>query len=221
MQDRDIIENTIEYVKNKLAQTESGHNWFHVERVWKMARKISENYKTDLMVIDLGSLLHDIADAKFYNGNENIGPEIATKFLHTLHVNNEIVSQVIDIIKYISFKNKGKKSPGFIEFKIIQDADRLDAIGAIGIARAFNYGGYKNKTMYNPAIKPLLQMSDHQYKTNNGPTINHFYEKLFKIKDLLYTKEAVHIAKERHRFMEDFVNRFKDEWECNDFSITL
>ncbi len=207
-----IVEKAVFFVKESLNQAEAGHNWWHIARVLKISRKIAENYKTDNLLLDLGALLHDIADAKFHHGNESIGPEIATKFLRDYSVSDELIRKIVDIIRYISYKNKSLEQPGFIEFKIIQDADRLDAIGAIGIARAFHYGGFKNREIYNPEIAPLDNPNDDMYKKSTAPTINHFYEKLFKIKTLLNTPEAKEIAKEKHSFMECFIEQFYKEW---------
>jgi len=217
MTHRDVIDKTISFVKLHLSRTESGHDWWHTYRVWKMAKKIGENYQTNNTLLDLGALLHDIADSKFHEGNEDIGPSLAFDFLISNNIDKEIIDKVVLIIKNISYKNKGQEKPDFIEFKIIQDADRLDAIGAIGIARALNYGGFKNRKIYDPDIKPAENLTNKEYKKSNGPTINHFYEKLLKIKDLLNTPEALAVAEQRHTFMKQYLNRFFIEWNGQDF----
>jgi len=211
-----IIENTIAFVKETLQGAEGGHDWFHIERVYKNALLIAKDEKVDDFIVSLGALLHDIADAKFYNGDETVGPKIAREFLENQHVDEPIVEHIVQIIENISFKSsllKSKKerfsSP---ELDVIQDADRLDAIGAIGIARAFNYGGYKNRELYNPSVAPNLKMSKEDYKKSSAPTINHFYEKLLLLKDKMNTKTGLRIATDRHCFMETFLSQFFDEW---------
>ncbi|MDP5105841.1 MAG: HD domain-containing protein [Polaribacter sp.] len=210
-----ILQNTIEFVKKELLDAEGGHDWFHIERVYKNAMLISKDEKVDAFVVSLGALLHDIADPKFYNGDETIGPKIAAEFLENQKVNSEIITHVIDIIKHISFKNSlditGEKFTSK-ELEVVQDADRLDAIGAIGIARCFNYGGFKNRALYNPAILPNLNQSKEQYKNSDAPTINHFYEKLLLLKDTMNTETGKKIALERHQFMEVFLTQFYTEW---------
>ena len=208
-----LIENTILFVKKKLENAESGHDWFHIERVYKNALLIANNENCDELVVQLGALLHDIADSKFHNGDETIGPKTARLFLEAENVANEIIEQVIFIIENISFKggNFDRKSTS-IELEIVQDADRLDAIGAIGIARTFNYGGFKNRQIYNPEIVPNLKMTKDEYKKNDAPTINHFYEKLLLLKDKMNTATGKKIAQERHDFMEQFLEQFYDEW---------
>ena len=209
-----ILDNTMFFVKKQLENSEGGHDWFHIERVYNNALLISKSEVCDEMVVQLGALLHDIADSKFYNGDETIGPKVAREFLEAEKVSEEIILHVINIIENISYKggnfNKSFRSK---ELDIIQDADRLDAIGAIGIARTFNYGGFKNRPLYNPAIAPNLHMTKEEYKNSEAPTINHFYEKLLLLKDKMNTETAKQIAKERHRFMELFLSQFYSEWE--------
>ena len=210
-----IIENTIEFVKKELENAEGGHDWFHIERVYKNALLISKQENTDIFIVSLGALLHDIADPKFYNGDETIGPKIATKFLEIQKVDSDISTHVINIIKHISFKNSlDKNGEKFTskELEVVQDADRLDAIGAIGIARCFNYGGFKNRALYNPEIKPNLNMSKEEYKNSEAPTINHFYEKLLLLKDKMNTDSGKKVASQRHLYMEQFLNQFYNEW---------
>ena len=207
------ISKTIAFVKEQLANAEGGHDWFHIQRVLNNAMLIAKSEDVDVFIVQLGALLHDIADSKFHNGDETVGPRVAREFLLGIHVNNEVIEHVVNIIENISFGGGNKpqhfKSP---ELDVIQDADRLDAIGAIGIARTFNYGGFKDRTMYDPDIKPNLQMTKEEYKASNAPTINHFYEKLLLLKDKMNTKTGQRIAANRHEFMEQFLEQFYAEW---------
>lgn len=215
MNQEKIIQNTIEFVKKELKNAEGGHDWFHIERVFKNAILISKDEKVAVFVVSLGALLHDIADPKFYNGDETIGPRIAAEFLKKQKVDTETITHVINIIKYISFKNSLSTSDDKFtskELEVVQDADRLDAIGAIGIARCFNYGGFKNRALYNPDILPNLNMTKEEYKNSDAPTINHFYEKLLLLKDKMNTETGKKIATERHQFMETFLSQFYNEW---------
>ena len=210
----DLINNTILFVKKHLENAEGGHDWFHIERVYKNALLIAQEEKCDLQIVQLGALLHDIADSKFHNGDESIGPKIAREFLESQQLDSEKISNVIAIIENISFKGGNfEKKFSSIELNIVQDADRLDAIGAIGIARAFNYGGFKNRALYDPKIAPKLKMSTEEYKKSQAPTLNHFYEKLLLLKDKMNTTTAKKIAEERHRFMESFLAQFYAEWD--------
>ncbi len=210
---KNIILETSNFVKEQLKGAEGGHDWFHIERVHKNALLIAGSENCNLLVVELGALLHDIADSKFHNGDETIGPKVAFEFLRSQNVESAILNHVVKIIENISFKG-GNVSKDFdsIELQIVQDADRLDAIGAIGIARAFNYGGFKGRELYNPEIVPNLQMSKEQYKNSTAPTINHFYEKLLLLKDKMNTKTAQKIATERHEFMHLFLQQFYNEW---------
>ena len=208
-----LLENTIIFVKEKLEHAETGHDWFHIERVYKNALLIAKDEICNLEIVKLGALLHDIADSKFNNGDETVGPKVAREFLESENVDEEIIAHVINIIENISFKGGNfEKKFNSIELQIIQDADRLDAIGAIGIARTFNYGGFKNRQLYNPEILPNLKMTKEAYKNNDAPTINHFYEKLLLLKDKMNTQTGKKIAQERHRFMEVFLEQFYAEW---------
>ena len=214
MKNEKLIQNTITFVKEQLKNAEGGHDWFHIERVYKNTLAIAKTEDCDLLVCQLGALLHDIADSKFHNGDEEIGPKKARKFLESHDVTEEIIQQVILIIENISFKGgNSQKTFNSIELQIVQDADRLDAIGAIGITRTFNYGGFKNRTIYNPEIKPNLTMSKEEYKNSKAPTINHFYEKLLLLKDKMNTESGKKIALKRHEFMETFLEQFYEEWE--------
>jgi uncharacterized protein len=214
MNKEQIILNTIDFVKETLEGAEGGHDWFHIERVYKNALLISENEKVDPFTVQLGALLHDIADAKFYNGDESIGPKKAREFLKKQYVDEDIIIHIENIILFISYKSSLDASEKFTspELDVIQDADRLDAIGAIGIARCFNYGGFKNRSLYDPTIEPNLEMTKEQYKKSTSPTINHFYEKLLLLKDKMNTKTGQLLAKERHRYMEGFLQQFYEEW---------
>ena len=214
MNKEQIILNTIHFVKETLEGAEGGHDWFHIERVYKNALLISENEKVDRFIVQLGALLHDIADAKFNNGDESIGPKKAREFLKKQYVDEDIIIHIENIILFISYKSSLDTSKKFTspELDVIQDADRLDAIGAIGIARCFNYGGFKNRSLYDPAIEPNLEMTKEQYKKSTAPTINHFYEKLLLLKDKMNTKTGQLLAKERHRYMEQFLQQFYEEW---------
>ena len=214
MNKREVIQNTIHFVKKTLEASEGGHDWFHVNRVYKNALLIAKSENVDLFVVQLGALLHDIADSKFYDGDESIGPKKARAFLKTQLVEEEIITHIENIILFSSYKSSFDQSTHISspELDVIQDADRLDAIGAIGIARCFNYGGFKNRAIYNPEIKPNLNMSKAEYKNSSAPTINHFYEKLLLLKDTMNTEAAKKIAKERHQFMETYLNQFYKEW---------
>jgi uncharacterized protein len=211
-----IIQKTVEFVKHTLHDAEGGHDWWHVYRVWKTAIHIASIEKADMLVVELGALLHDIADSKFHHGNEEIGPAKARTFLQALGVEEMIINHVVNIIANISFKG-GKvqqqfKSP---ELDVIQDADRLDALGAIGIARTFNYGGHKGRAIYDPGIKPNLQLTKEEYKNSTAPTLNHFYEKLLLLKDLMNTETGKQMAEKRHEFMVAYLDQFYNEWDGN------
>jgi uncharacterized protein len=209
-----LIDNTILFVKQKLENAEAGHDWFHIERVYKNTLLIAQDELCDIQIVKLGALLHDIADSKFNDGDETIGPKVARAFLESQKVSEEIIVHVLNIIENISFKGGNfEKKFKSIELEIVQDADRLDAIGAIGIARTFNYGGFKNRQLYNPEITPKLNMSKEEYKKSEAPTINHFYEKLLLLKDKMNTKTGKNLAQERHKFMELFLSQFYAEWD--------
>ncbi len=213
MDHSEIIEKTKLFVKKTLADAEGGHDWFHIQRVLNNARLIARGEQANILIIELGALLHDIADSKFHEGDESIGPDKARDFLKTQNVTQEVIDHVVQIIENVSFKG-GNVAQEFtsIELDIVQDADRLDALGAIGIARTFNYGGYKGRPLYDPAIKPNLNMTKEEYKASTAPTINHFYEKLLLLKDRMNTHTAKKIAEERHQFMENYLDQFYAEW---------
>ena len=212
-----IIEATKVFVKETLNGAEAGHDWFHTLRVYNNARLIAKSESVDLYIVALGALLHDIADSKFHNGDDTVGPRVARKFLLQHNVDSFVINSVIDIINNISFNKslETNNKPNSIELDVVQDADRLDAIGAIGIARCFNYGGFKNRKLFDPSIKPNLKMSKKEYKNSKAPTINHFYEKLLLLSDKMNTKTGKKIAKERHQFMTEYLDQFHAEWEGN------
>ncbi len=218
MTNNEIITATITFVKQTLVNAEGGHDWFHIERVYSNTLHIAKEEHVDFLVVCLGALLHDIADAKFYDGDETVGPKTASAFLKSLKVDSETIDHVIQIIENISFKSSLDKNVNkftSLELQVVQDADRLDAIGAIGIARAFNYGGFKNRALYDPAIPPKMNMTKEQYKKSTAPTINHFYEKLLLLKDKMNTATGKKIAAYRHQYMLDFLAQFKNEWHAN------
>lgn len=210
-----IIQKVADEVRAKLEGEGSGHDWWHIVRVWNMAKHIGAGEGADMFIVELAALLHDISDWKFNNGDDTIGPKIARQILEKYFVPTEIIDQVCDIIITASFKGAGVKTEKMktLEGQVVQDADRLDAIGAIGIARAFAYGGHKNRQMYDPDKKPAEHQSKEEYIHNEGSTINHFYEKLLLLKDRMNTETAKKLAESRHRFMEEYLDRFFQEWD--------
>lgn len=214
---RELIEATQSFVKETLENAEGGHDWFHTLRVYNNALLISQNEQVNTLVVALSALLHDVADSKFHEGDESIGPTLAKAFLERNAVDAETIDHVVQIIENMSFKNSLDSEMGFSspELRVVQDADRLDAMGAIGIARAFNYGGFKNRKLYDPEIKPNLNLSKEAYKKSTAPTINHFYEKLLLLKDSMHTKTGQELAQKRHDFMLQYLEHFYNEWEGN------
>jgi len=208
------IASTEAYVKAQLQGAEGGHDWWHVYRVWQLSKRIAQQESADTLTVELSALLHDIADAKFHDGDEELGPARATAFLEQLGVDAPRVAHIGNIIRYMSYKG-GHNEGAFYspEFAVVRDADRLDAIGAIGIARTFNYGGFRNRALYDPAIPPQLGISKEAYKNSTAPTLNHFYEKLLLLKDGMLTATGKQLAEARHAYMQTFVDRFKAEWE--------
>ncbi|MDR0970504.1 MAG: HD domain-containing protein [Lentimicrobiaceae bacterium] len=204
---------TINFVKNTLSEAESGHDWLHAERVYKTALLLAKTEPScNLTVVALAALLHDIADSKFYDDDETVGIELIKQFLESQQLDIETISEILFIIENLSFKNSFNQNiKKTIEFQIVQDADRLDATGAIGIARAFNYGGYKKRPFYNNEKAVQIFSDSDSYKKNTSPTINHFYEKLLKLKELMNTPQAKQIAEKRHEFMIDFLQQFDSE----------
>lgn len=205
-----LLANCVNYVQQELKNAEGGHDWFHIERVWNLTKTIAEKEKVNMLIVELGALLHDIADYKFHGGNTELGPRKAEKFLTQQEVEETVINHVLKIIENVSFSAEQKfTSP---ELAVVQDADRLDAIGAIGIARTFNYGGFKGNKLYDPKIEPRLSQSKANYKKGNSTTINHFYEKLLLLKDKMNTQTGKAMAAERHQFMEHFLEQFYAEW---------
>ncbi|PRD46367.1 HD domain-containing protein [Sphingobacterium haloxyli] len=208
-----IIQQTAVFVQERLKNAEAGHDWWHIQRVWNNTKLILETEDADILVCELTALLHDIADSKFHHGDEQIGPRIAGEFLQHIGLDKGRIEHVQQIIFNMSFKaSLGQVDFHSKELEIVQDADRLDAIGAIGIARAFHYGGFKNREIYNPDIIPQQKLSKEVYKNTTAPTINHFYEKLLLLRDKMNTATAKQIAAERHHFMESFLQQFYGEW---------
>lgn len=209
-----LIQRTILFVKEQLTDAEGGHDWFHIQRVYNNALKIAETETCDLLTVQLGALLHDIADSKFHNGDETVGPQTARTFLEGENVGEATIAHVVNIIENISFKGGNfERKFDSIELQVVQDADRLDALGAIGIARTFNYGGFKNRPLYDPDIAPQLNMSKEEYKNSVSPTLNHFYEKLLLLKDRMNTASGKKLAEARHQYMEGFLSQFYAEWD--------
>ena len=209
-----IIDKTCKFVEDKLSGDGSGHDWWHIFRVWTLAKKIAVEEKAQLEIVELGALLHDIADWKFHDGDDSIGPAMAREFLNSHNVETELSDSVVEIISTVSYKGAGVATPmKTLEGKIVQDADRLDAIGALGIARTFAYGGYKNRLIYHPDEKPVLHESYEDYKKNEVHTINHFYEKLLLLKERMNTNTGKRIAEGRHKFMQSFLDQFYREWD--------
>lgn len=209
-----IVNKTIDFVKETLANAEGGHDWLHIERVWKLARHIAcTESASNMTTIELGALLHDIADSKFHDGDEEIGPKTARKWLESQAVENTVIEAVENIVRHISFKGslEGQQwmSP---ELAIVQDADRLDGMGAIGIARTFNYGGYMGRALYDPAQPPKLNITKEEYKNSTSPTLNHFDEKLLLLKDKMNTQTGKSMAESRHQYMLGYLEQFHAEW---------
>lgn len=216
MDSEQIIQKTADYIKAKFSGDSSGHDWWHIYRVWKTALAISQREKADMFIVQLAALLHDLDDWKF-NESDDETPLRARAWLDSCGVDSVAADSVCEIIEHISYKGAGvEEKMNSLEGFIVQDADRLDAIGAIGIGRAFAYGGFKDRPMYDPDSPPQMHASFEQYKNSKSATLNHFYEKLFLLKDRMNTDTAKRIAEERHRVMEDFVARFLLEWEGAD-----
>lgn len=210
-----LIKDTITFVKRELSEAEGGHDWWHIHRVYHNTLLLAQTEEVDHTIVQLAALLHDIADPKFHDGDEEIGPKTAVAFLQSQQVDPAISKHVELIIRNMSYKNSLEGGARFnsAELQVVQDADRLDAIGAIGIARAFNYGGFKNRELYNPEIPPNLHLTKEKYKKSTAPTINHFYEKLLLLKDKMNTETGKQIAEQRHQFMEQYLDQFYAEWK--------
>ena len=214
MSDEQLVAAVAEKVKAKLEGEGSGHDWWHIYRVWKMAERIGREEGADMFVVHLAALLHDIADWKFTGGDDTVGPQVARQMLEELGVAEDVIMHVAQVMQESSFKGAGVKTePSILEGKVVQDADRLDAIGAIGIARTFAYGGHKDRILYDPVVKPVMHETKEAYAKNTSPTINHFYEKLLLLKGLMNTGTAKRIAEGRHAYMEEYLNRFYQEWD--------
>jgi len=214
MDSNKIVEQVKEQIKSQFENDSSGHDWFHIDRVWKVAKQIAEQENVNIFVTELGALLHDIADHKFVDNFEEESVKRTYKILKPLGVEDEIISEVTHIVLNCSFKGGvDKNKMNSIEGKIVQDADKLDAIGAIGIARTFAFGGKFGSLLYHPDIKPMNHQSLESYQKNRTHTINHFYEKLLLLKDLMHTPTAKQIALQRHQFMEQFLEQFYNEWD--------
>jgi uncharacterized protein len=214
MNSKNLIETTRLYVKQKMAGDGSGHDWWHIHRVWSLSKILAQKEGADQTTTELAALLHDIADWKFNDGDETAGPKKAADWLSKNNADTKLIEQVCEIISTLSYKGAGVATPmKTIEGQVVQDADRLDAIGALGIARTFAYGGNKNRIIYHPDEPPAMHESFKHYKTNKGHTINHFYEKLLLLKDRMNTQSAKNIAEQRHQFMQDYLNQFLKEWD--------
>ena len=214
MNQQAIISQTADMLKQKFSEESSGHDWWHIFRVWQNAITIGKKEDANLYVVELAALLHDVADYKFHDGDEKIGGEVSKQWMQEVGVDSETIEAVVDIVNNVSFKGgKNAKKMQSIEGQAVQDADRLDAIGAIGIARCFAYGGYKGNEMYNPDKEPNLNMSKEEYKTQKGTQINHFYEKLLLLKDLMNTKTGKEMANARHDYMLNYLDEFYLEWK--------
>lgn len=214
MTDKDrVIDDVKQSIKTQFENDSSGHDWFHIERVWKLAKQIALKEKANVFIVELGALLHDIADHKFVDDFETESIKRTESILKSFDLDNDTIEQVKHIVLNCSFKGGIEKSKmKSIEGKIVQDADKLDAIGAIGIARTFAFGGKFGSLLYHPNIKPIQHKSLESYQKNRTHTINHFYEKLLLLKDLMHTQSAKQIALQRHQFMEDFLTQFFNEW---------
>lgn len=219
--DKQIIEKAVEYVKSELEGVDAGHDWWHIYRVWQLSKNIAQHENVDMFVVELGALLHDVGEPKFHNGDETIGEKRVREFLSSVDVSKEITEHVVNILNNISYKKtfeknedgtpkKRFKSP---ELDVVQDADRLDSMGAIGVARTFTYGGFNDQEMYNPNLPADLNLSKEEYKKGGRPTINHFYEKLLLLKDMMNTETGKRMAEQRHEFMEMFLKQFYEEWD--------
>ena len=216
MTQQEIIENTVTFLQKQFSGEGSGHDWYHIERVWKLSKQIAEKEgDADLFVVEMGALLHDIADHKFHDGDETVGPKVAREYLSRFDIPENQTDAIVQIVEEISFKGAGVPTPmSTKEGAIVQDADRLDAIGAIGVARTFAYGGSKNRPIYDPNVKPICHTSFAAYKTSTAPTINHFYEKLLTLRDKMNTETGKKEAARRHEFMELFLQNFYRDWDA-------
>lgn len=214
MNTQNIIDQTAEFVKEKLHNQESGHDWWHVYRVWQNAKQIGVKENADMYVVELAALLHDIADYKFHDGDLTVGPRVAREWLEKLNIEEGVIQHIADIIENLSYKGADVENKiSTKEGMVVQDADRLDAIGAMGIARCFSYSGFKGNPLHDPEVEPKMHTSFEEYKKNVSPAINHFYEKLLLLKDRMNTVTAKKMAEERHNYMQGYLDQFLAEWD--------
>jgi uncharacterized protein len=212
----DLIEKVAQFIKDKFEENEGSHDWYHIERVWKLAKLIQQSEGGDLLVIELAALLHDVSDHKYNGGDWNKGSQLTKEILLNFNAPLELAEKVEKAVSQVSYKGaRVTDSSDSLEARIVQDADRLDAIGAIGIARAFAFGGSKNRPLYVPDLNPVLHQSADEYKNSVSHTVNHFYEKLLLLKDRMHTVTAKNCAIDRHAFMEKFLNEFYSEWNLD------
>ncbi len=208
-----LVDRVAARIKSRFLAESSGHDWYHIQRVWHLARQIAEQEGARRDIAELGALVHDIADWKFHDGDDRIGPRQAELLMTSEGAPAEVIAAVVDIVATISYKGAGVATPmRTLEGQCVQDADRLDAIGAIGIARCFAYGGHAGRLMHDPEQAPALHQSAAAYKASKGASLNHFYEKLFLLKARMNTATGRRLAEPRHQFMEDFVQQFLAEW---------
>lgn len=215
MNEREIIKRTEDYIASEFSSEGSGHDWFHVDRVRKMAVRIGRQEGCDLFIAEMAALLHDLDDWKLTDSGSSTQSK-SEKWLHEVDVSSEVSELILKIIDEVSYKGAGTETlVSSVEAAVVQDADRLDAIGAIGIARTFAYGGHKNRLIYDPQVSPVMHSDFEEYKKSTAPTLNHFYEKLLLLKDRMNTETAKAIAEGRHQFMENYLSQFYEEWEAN------
>lgn len=211
-----LVERVAAHIEHRFAGEGSGHDWHHIRRVWRLAQTLAREEGADVEIAELGALVHDIADWKFHGGDETVGPREAERLLRDEGAPEALIAPVVDIVATISFKGAGVATPmRSLEGACVQDADRLDALGAIGIARCFAYGGHAGRPLYDPAVPPVLHATAQAYKTAKGTSLNHFHEKLFLLKDRMNTASGRRLAEARHAYMADFVARFLGEWESD------
>ncbi|MCK5824746.1 MAG: HD domain-containing protein [Ichthyobacteriaceae bacterium] len=216
MNKQEILDNTRDYIRAELSGDGTGHDWWHIHRVIKIAMQIGVKEKADLFIVELGAMLHDLGDFKFHNGDTTVGPRMVKEWLVKQNATDDVIKKVVKIVEEISYKGANVDTPmSSFEGKVVQDADRLDAMGAIGIARAFAYGGSKGREMHNPSHRPKKHNNFDAYKNSKTPTINHFYEKLLLLKDRMNTETAINMAQQRHAFMLTYLDEFYNEWDCD------
>ena len=213
---QNLVDRVAAHIKARFLAESSGHDWHHINRVWQLTRRIAAQEGADCQIAELGALVHDIADWKFHDGDDSVGPREAEALLRREGATEEVIAAVVDIVATISYKGAGVTTAmRTLEGQCVQDADRLDAIGAIGIARCFAYGGHAGRLLHDPDEAPVLHQTAAAYKASKGASLNHFYEKLFLLKDRMNTPTGRVLAEPRHRFMEDFVAQFLEEWNVS------